>query len=77
MSNPFALAGKTGLITGAGQGIGRAVALAWARAGANVAILDTNLETAARTAREVESIGMRSLALSVDVTEEDAVNEAV
>ncbi|MBM6588459.1 glucose 1-dehydrogenase [Brevibacterium sp. RIT 803] len=77
MSNPFTLEGKTGLITGAGQGIGRAVALAWARAGANVAILDTNLETAARTASEVESIGMRSLALSVDVTEEDAINDAV
>lgn len=77
MNSMLDLKGKTGLITGAGQGIGRAVALAWAQAGANVAVLDVNAENAARTADELDSIGTRSLAIAVDVTDENAVNEAV
>ena len=77
MNSMLDLNGKTGLITGAGQGIGRAVALAWAKAGANVAVLDANAENAARTADELDSIGSRSLAITVDVTDEKAVNEAV
>ncbi|GAA1847368.1 SDR family oxidoreductase [Brevibacterium marinum] len=77
MSSLFDLKGKTGLITGAGQGIGHAVALAWARAGANVAVLDANAENAARTADELDSIGVRSLAIAVDVSDEIAVHEAV
>lgn len=77
MNSMLDLKGKTGLITGAGQGIGRAVALAWAQAGANVAVLDANAQNAARTADELDSIGARSLAIAVDVTDENAVNEAV
>lgn len=77
MKNSFNLEGKTGLITGAGQGIGQAVAKAWAQAGADVAILDANGDNAARTAAELESIGVRSLAITVDVTEEGAVHDAV
>jgi NAD(P)-dependent dehydrogenase (short-subunit alcohol dehydrogenase family) len=77
MKSSFNLEGKTGLITGAGQGIGQAVAKAWAQAGADVAILDANRDNAARTASELESIGVRSLAVTVDVTDEAAVHEAV
>lgn len=77
MKSSFNLEGKTGLITGAGQGIGQAVAKAWAQAGADVAILDANGDNAARTATELESIGVRSLAITVDVTDEGAVHDAV
>jgi NAD(P)-dependent dehydrogenase (short-subunit alcohol dehydrogenase family) len=77
MKSSFSLEGKTGLITGAGQGIGQAVAKAWAHAGADVAILDANGDNAARTADELESIGVRSLAITVDVTDEGAVHDAV
>jgi NAD(P)-dependent dehydrogenase (short-subunit alcohol dehydrogenase family) len=77
MSSNFSLKGKVGLITGAGQGIGRAVALAWAQAGADVAILDTNAESATQTADELKSIGVQSLAIAVDVTDEEAINAAI
>lgn len=77
MKSSFNLEGKTGLITGAGQGIGKAVANAWAQAGADVAILDANGDNAARTAAELEAIGVRSLAITVDVTDEGAVHDAV
>jgi NAD(P)-dependent dehydrogenase (short-subunit alcohol dehydrogenase family) len=77
MKSSFNLEGKTGLITGAGQGIGQAVAKAWAQAGADVAILDANGDNAARTAAELDSVGVRSLAITVDVTDESAVDEAV
>lgn len=49
MSEPM-LAGKTSIITGAGSGIGRAICLTFARAGAKVACLDINLAAAEKTA---------------------------
>ncbi|QUL77848.1 glucose 1-dehydrogenase [Brevibacterium sp. SMBL_HHYL_HB1] len=77
MKSSFNLEGKTGLITGGGQGIGQAVAKAWAQAGADVAILDANGDSAASTALELESVGVRSLAIAVDVTDNSAVHDAV
>jgi sorbose reductase len=73
----FSLAEKTALVTGAGQGIGKAYALALAEAGADVAIVDINLPTAQQTAAEVAALGRRSLALRVDVTEREAVQGMV
>jgi NAD(P)-dependent dehydrogenase (short-subunit alcohol dehydrogenase family) len=62
------LAGKTCLITGAGSGIGRASALAFATEGARVAVADIDGAAAAETVRQIESAGGVAAAFTVDVT---------
>ncbi len=71
------LLGKNALITGAGSGIGRAIALRYAREGANVAINDLKAESAEKTAKEVEALGVKSLALPADVSDSDQVQALV
>ncbi len=61
------LNGKTALVTGAAQGIGRDIALALASDGANVAICDVNIEAAQKTAADIEAKGRKSLALKANV----------
>jgi len=61
------LIGKTALVTGAAQGIGRDIALALATDGADVAICDVNLEAAQKTAGDIEAKGRKSLALKANV----------
>lgn len=73
----FRLDGKTALVTGGGQGIGRAFALALAEAGADVAIVDINRETAAQVADEIRTMGRRSLAIVADVTRKEDVESMV
>src|SRR5262249_48572165 len=68
---------KTALIFGAAQGIGRAVALEFARRGARIAIADINLERAMETATSIATAGGAAIALPCDVTREDAVRYAV
>jgi len=65
------------LVTGAGQGIGRAIALELASWGADVAVCDLNADTSRRTAAEVEALGRQSLALAADVADHAAVVAAV
>jgi NAD(P)-dependent dehydrogenase (short-subunit alcohol dehydrogenase family) len=64
---------KFALITGGGVGIGKAAALALARAGWHVALTGRRLDPLAAVAREIEGIGRRSVALSCDVGDPDAV----
>ena len=64
---PLELVGKVALITGAAQGIGRAVALLLAQHGADIVVSDINLEKAQETAREIEAIGRRAMAIKVNV----------
>jgi NAD(P)-dependent dehydrogenase (short-subunit alcohol dehydrogenase family) len=68
---------RTAIVTGAGSGIGRAVALQLAREGADVAAADINAETAAATAAAIAALGRRSLAIHVDVTERPQVQAMV
>lgn len=77
VKNSLSLDGKVGLVTGAAQGIGRAVAIAWAEAGADVAILDVNIDSARIVADEIRQLGRRSTAIAVDVTDENSVNQGI
>jgi 3-oxoacyl-[acyl-carrier protein] reductase len=63
-------------ITGAAQGIGRAIAIGMAREGANVCIADVNIEKAEETAEEVKTLGVKSIAVRLDVSKEDEVTAA-
>ena len=71
------LHGKTALVTGGGRGIGRAIALALAREGAQVAVLDILADNAAAVAREIEAMGVKALALPADLTKRAQVERAV
>jgi NAD(P)-dependent dehydrogenase (short-subunit alcohol dehydrogenase family) len=62
------LEGKVALVTGGGRGIGSAIVLALAREGADVAIGDIKNNLARDVANEVESLGRKSIVISVDVT---------
>ena len=67
------LAGQVVLVTGAGRGLGRELALAFARAGADVAAAARTLGQVEDTTAEIESLGRRGLALVADVKQEDQV----
>ncbi|MBW2636313.1 MAG: SDR family oxidoreductase [Deltaproteobacteria bacterium] len=68
------LEGKIALVTGAGAGIGKAIALAFAKEGAFVVVPDLDIEKAGETAREIEAIGKKSLVLEIDVADPDQVD---
>ncbi len=70
------LEGKNALITGGAQGIGKSIALAMAREGANVGIADVNIESAENTAAEISSLGVKGIALKLDVSKQDSVTDA-
>ena len=69
--------GKTALVTGAGQGIGKATAVRLAGEGVFVGVLDRNGETASSTAAEILDFGGMALALPGDVADERAVEDCV
>jgi NAD(P)-dependent dehydrogenase (short-subunit alcohol dehydrogenase family) len=76
-SQNYRFAGKVIFLTGAGSGIGRATALAFASAGAKVAAVDINEESAAETVRQIEGGGGTAIAIRCDVTSSDQVERAV
>ena len=71
------LEGKVALVTGGAQGIGRAVALLFAREGARVAISDINLEKARETCREIEAISQEALAIGGNVANSEEAEAMV
>jgi 3-oxoacyl-[acyl-carrier protein] reductase len=71
------LDGKAAVVTGAAQGIGRAIADTFAREGAAIVIGDVNLEAATQAASELEARGSAALAVRCDVTSETEVEAMV
>lgn len=75
--NPFSLAGKAALVTGASRGIGRAIALAYAQAGADVAVLARSRTELDTLSAEIRDGGRVAVALPCDVTEPEEIASAV
>ncbi len=74
----MSLAGKKGFVTGGGRGIGKCTAAAFAEAGADIAIVDLDLEAAQATSNEIaEATGRKVIALACDVTDEAQVQAMV
>jgi NAD(P)-dependent dehydrogenase (short-subunit alcohol dehydrogenase family) len=73
----FDLAGRTAFVTGASRGIGRVIAVALARAGADVALSARNEEGLAETAAEVAELGRKAFVLPLDVTKQEDVQAVV
>jgi NAD(P)-dependent dehydrogenase (short-subunit alcohol dehydrogenase family) len=69
----FDLTGQVALVTGAARGLGRAIALALAHAGADVALGLRDVNTGSDLAREIEATGRRALPLQMDVTRLDQI----
>ncbi|MDD5255539.1 MAG: 3-oxoacyl-[acyl-carrier-protein] reductase [Candidatus Omnitrophica bacterium] len=71
------LQNKVAMVTGAAQGIGREIALAYAREGADIAVCDVNLEKAEQTCKDIEALGRKAIALQLDVTDLAKVEEGL
>ena len=73
----FDLTGKRALVTGASRGIGRAIAVAYARSGADVAVLARNADLLAEVAGEISDLGRTSVVAPADVLDPEATRAAV
>ena len=73
----LSLQGRTALVTGAAQGLGRTIALSLAQAGANVALADLDLQKAQSVSKEIEELGGESLAVEVDVSRAQDLDKLV
>jgi NAD(P)-dependent dehydrogenase (short-subunit alcohol dehydrogenase family) len=71
------LQGKVALITGAGGGIGREIALVFAREGADIAVNDVDIKSAENTVEEIRQIGRSTIAIKADVGSPDEVDKMV
>lgn len=75
MSQDFNLNGKVAIVTGGGRGIGKAIALGLAEAGADVAVASRTLDDLEKVASDIQKLGRKSLAIKADLTVmEDIVN---
>jgi NAD(P)-dependent dehydrogenase (short-subunit alcohol dehydrogenase family) len=77
MTNFFDLSGKTAIVTGAGSGIGQAIALRFAQAGARVAVWDIRAQEAEQTVNQIKAAGGTAEVAVVDVADDQAVEAAV
>src|SRR5437660_7719236 len=73
----FDLTGQVGLVTGAARGLGRAISLALANAGADVALGLRDVSTGTDLVREIEAMGRRALPLQMDMTRMDQIVRAI
>lgn len=74
--SPFDLTGKNAFVTGASRGIGQAIAVALAEAGADLALVARNEEGLSQTAARITGTGRKAFVIPADVTQQDAVERA-
>ena len=70
------LENQVAVVTGAGRGIGRAIALRFAQAGADVVVVSRTVENSEKTAAEIRALGRKAWALAVDVSDPAAIAAA-
>ena len=73
----FDIEGKVAIVTGAGRGIGKSIALTLAEAGADVVLAARTVKEIEQTAAEVRKLGRKALVIPTDVTQEDQVKRVV
>lgn len=73
----FKLDGKKAFVTGGARGIGKSISIALAEAGADVAIVDMDINEARKTAKELEAYGVKAIAVETDVTNPEDVNKMI
>jgi 3-oxoacyl-[acyl-carrier protein] reductase len=73
----MSLEGQVAMVTGGGRGIGKAIAISFAREGADIGVLDIDPETAGATGEEIRRLGRRTAAIVADVSDPVAVEAAV
>src|SRR2546430_6555349 len=76
-ASPFSLERKVAIVTGGGVGIGRSIAVEFAKAGADVVICSRKKENLEPVVEEIKKLGRRSFCEAVDVRQEDAVKSLV
>ncbi len=69
--------GKVALVTGAGGGIGRAIAIEFAKEGADVVVNGAHIESATKVAEEIRALGRQALPIQADVSKSDEVKQMV
>ena len=74
--NLFDLTGRKALVTGAGRGIGRVLALALAEAGCDVSILEIDMKNAESIVKDIHQLGRKGIAFRADVTRKEQVDKA-
>ena len=67
------LAGQVAIVTGGGRGIGRAIAMGLAKAGASVAVVARSEDQLAETVRQITQLGSRAISVTADVSDPGAV----
>lgn len=71
------MSGKVAIVTGSASGLGKAIALRFAQAGADVVVADINIEKAKQTAEEIKNLGRNSIAFQIDTRDSESFSKLI